>query len=196
VDLELVNIVKLPCGCANSAYHIGCLLIMLNSGQNKNFCPHCKAVYQIVDPIPLPNFVAENAIQNRKFTEIMLFHLFTNSLMNVFNISISIDNKKYNNSIQMRVLMPFYFLKIIFNYFFLSHSKNDLSRIETGLLYSYFYQTVLFGILIYAFAKNYNDNDNYNSVILLMNNILFVIIDLVFRIVMEYRIANRVAVDN
>jgi hypothetical protein len=39
MDLEMNLIVKLPCGCANSAYHMNCILQLLESGKNKNFCP-------------------------------------------------------------------------------------------------------------------------------------------------------------
>ena len=199
VDLELVNIVKLPCECANSAYHVGCILMMLNSGQNKNFCPHCKAVYQIFDilppqipvllPLNLPNLAAENASQTRKFTHIMLFHLLTNSVMNVVNISVLVSHPKYNIKIEMKALMPFYFLKLVLNYIFLSFSNNDLQRIESGLLCSYCFQTILFGLLIYTLTKMDND---YRSGLLILNNIMCVAMDIGFRIYMECVIANRV----
>jgi hypothetical protein len=47
IDLEINKIVKLPCECSNSVYHINCIIKLLQSGVNKNFCPHCKTKYQI-----------------------------------------------------------------------------------------------------------------------------------------------------
>jgi hypothetical protein len=207
VDLEIgkfEELVKLPCECANSAYHIGCILMMLNSGQNKNFCPHCKAVYQIFDPIPdpippilmplnLPNIAAENAIQTRKFIHIMLFHLLSNSVMNVVNISIFVSYPEYNINIEQKALMPFYFLKLALNYIFLSYSKNDLQRIESGLICSYAFQTMLFGLLIYTLTKMDND---YRSGLLILNNIMCVAMDIGFRIYMERGLMNRVDAEN
>ena len=47
INIEALKIVKLPCGCSNSVYHIVCILKLLDSGKNKNFCPHCKTNYEI-----------------------------------------------------------------------------------------------------------------------------------------------------
>lgn len=206
VDLEIgkfEELVKLPCECANSAYHIGCILMMLNSGQNKNFCPHCKAVYQIFDQMPppnpvllplnLPNLAAETAIQTRKFIHIMLFHLLTNSVMNVVNICVLVSHPEYNINIEMKAIMPFYFLKLVLNYIFLSFSNNDLQRIESGLLCSYCFQTILFGLLIHTLTKMDND---YRSGLLILNNIMCVAMDIGFRIYMECVLVNRVGAEN
>ena len=50
-DLESNKFVQLPCKCSNSVYHIDCIIQLLHSGDNKNFCPHCKTNYEI----PLQN---------------------------------------------------------------------------------------------------------------------------------------------
>ena len=55
-DLESNKFVQLPCKCSNSVYHIDCILKLINSGANKNFCPHCKTIYEIplqVEQIPV-----------------------------------------------------------------------------------------------------------------------------------------------
>ena len=60
IDLEAGKIVKLPCGCANSVYHISCIVRLLGSGENKNFCPHCRGKYDIT----LQQLVPVNNINN------------------------------------------------------------------------------------------------------------------------------------
>ena len=61
VDLEMNKLVALPCNCANSTYHTTCIIQLLKSGENKNFCPHCKYVYQmhsaVLTPIAIVPFV-------------------------------------------------------------------------------------------------------------------------------------------
>ena len=183
--VKIEDLVKLPCGCANSAYHIGCVLLLLNSGQNKNFCPHCKTFYQVNPPPITRRAEIENAlIQTRKFAHILMFHLLSNSIMNCINIIALMNHSEYNIKIELKALMPFYLCKLVFNYGILSYSKNNLDKIETGLFCSYSFQTILFGLLIYALSKVKN---NYCSGILISNNILCVVVDIGFRIYMERR---------
>ena len=49
IDIEEQKLIKLPCNCSNSIYHISCITTFLNSGTNKNFCPHCKNIYNIAE---------------------------------------------------------------------------------------------------------------------------------------------------
>lgn len=186
MDQEMNQIVKLPCGCANSAYHIPCIVKLLESGNNKNFCPHCKAEYiffpvvpgQVVPlPVPFP------------MTHIMLVHLLSNTLMNIINICLSRSYPEYNLHAEFQVLMLFYFLKLFLNFCILAYAKTDIEKIETTLVYSYVYQTVLFGFLIYILAKIKNDSF---LTALWVNNLLFGIIDFAFRIVLECKMRNRV----
>ena len=80
-DLEANKHVMLPCKCANSVYHIGYILLLLNSGQNKNFCPHCKANYEIPVPLPnqqliiIPNQQQAEILQMTNFTHILVAHI-------------------------------------------------------------------------------------------------------------------------
>ena len=108
-DLESNQILKLPCGCTNSAYHIDCIVKLLQSGENKNFCPHCKTKYEFPLKIQqmkvsrnqivpyteittnhLPNQAQINQqIHNQKIsnlTNIIIIHGLSNSVMNVINI--------------------------------------------------------------------------------------------------------------
>ncbi len=105
-DLESTEIVKLPCKCANSVYHIVCIVQLLHSGENKNFCPHCKTKYemplqtqiQVSRHQVLPYIVISTEIsrtwqlqdlQITKITYILIIHILFNSIMNVINIVVA-----------------------------------------------------------------------------------------------------------
>ena len=196
-DLESNQHVMLPCKCANSVYHVGCILLLLNSGQNKNFCPHCKGNYEISVPIPnqqLVNFTQIQQQQNLQvtnFTHVLVVHIISNSIMNITNIVVARNAFKTNVVEALQVLILFYFCKLFFNYCILMYSKSNIDRIEDCLVYSYTYQMVLFGFLIYALSKMKTD---YNFVILILNNVFLGFGDLAFRIIIEYRIQNTVVV--
>ena len=241
VDIEMNQIVMLPCRCANSAYHILCIMQLLRSGQNKNFCPHCKTKYNLflrvppfyldypgpqvypqvypgpqvypqvypgpqvyeqlgtvqqVGPHPFiqNNYSVqlEQAYQSRNFSYILMVHLLSNSLMNLINIALSKCYPKYDNNPLFQVFVLFYFLKIIINFCILLYAKNDVQKIETGLAFSYLYQSIVFGWITYAvFTKIKNHSF---STILLLNNLLLGFADLGFRFIIEYRMRNRVII--
>jgi hypothetical protein len=196
-DLEANQHVMLPCKCANSTYHIGCIVLLLNSGQNKNFCPHCKAKYEI----SLPNYQLVNLTQMQQraqqlqnlqvtnFTHILVAHIISNSIMNVTNIVAARTAVETNGEDVLQVLILFYFCKLFFNYVILMYAKSHIDRIEECLIYSYTYQTVTFGILFYTLTKIKNDS---NFIILIVNNVLLSFGDLAFRIIIEYRMTNTV----
>ena len=54
IDVESQKIVGFPCKCANSVYHTDCVVTFLYSGQDKNFCPHCKIKYNLIQPSSPP----------------------------------------------------------------------------------------------------------------------------------------------
>jgi hypothetical protein len=196
-DLEANQHVMLPCKCANSTYHIGCIVLLLNSGQNKNFCPHCKANYEI--PVPLPNqqlIIRPNQqqqnLQVTNFTHILVVHIISNSIMNVTNIVAARTAVETNVDEALQLLILFYFGKLFFNYCILMYAKSHIDRIEDCLVYSYTYQMVTFGFLIYALTKMKNDS---NFIILIVNNVLLSFGDLAFRIIMEYRSQNTIVAE-
>jgi hypothetical protein len=203
-DLESNKFVQLPCKCSNSAYHIDCIIKLLNSGVNKNFCPHCKSIYEI-PPIPVAmnqvvpyNVINTQTIQDdrrilqiKKFTHILVCHIISNSIMNIINIVVSRDWVKVSSLPELQVLILFYFCKLFFNYVILMYSKNNIIKIEDCLIYSYVFQIILFCFFIYALTKIKND---INSTVLIVNNVLLNIGDLTFRIIIEYKIRNTVNV--
>jgi hypothetical protein len=220
IDIETNKIVKLPCQCKYSVYHIICIIKLLHSGENKNFCPHCKTIYicpiKSINPINLvlplnqvhpihtnPLHYYEYMVMNRdieqineiyisqliSFSQIMLFHVVINTLMNIINISVSSYHLEYYQNPTFQVLALFYFCKIVFNIFFVIYSKNNIDKIETCLIYSYTYQIVILGLLIYLLVKI---KYNYNCTMLIINNILFSFIDLIFRLIVEYKLNNRI----
>ena len=203
-DLESNKFVQLPCKCSNSTYHIDCIIKLLHSGENKNFCPHCKSIYEI-PPIPVAmnqivpyNVVNTQTIQDErrilqinKFTHILVCHIISNSIMNIINIVVSRDWVKVSSLPELQVLILFYFCKLFFNYVILMYSKNNIIKIEDCLIYSYVFQIILFCFFIYALTKIKND---INSTVLIVNNVLLNIGDLSFRIIIEYKIRNTVNV--
>ena len=194
-DLELNQYVMLPCKCANSVYHIGCILLLLNSGQNKNFCPHCKANYNILMQNQiLPNLTQMQEIDNLQvtnFTHILVIHILSNSIMNIINIVVSRTSVETNVDEALQILIMFYFCKLFFNYCILMYSRNNIEKISDCLVCSYTYQMVLFGLLIYSLTKMKND---INFIVLIVNNVLLGFGDLTFRIIIEYRMTNVVSV--
>lgn len=52
ICLDFLNIkekqIQLPCHCSSSLYHHECIVCMINSGPDKNFCPHCLTKYYYV----------------------------------------------------------------------------------------------------------------------------------------------------
>ena len=191
-DLESNQYVMLPCKCANSVYHIGCILLLLNSGQNKNFCPHCKANYEILVPNQHQVARQQQNLQVTNFTHILVVHILSNSIMNIANIVVARNAFKTNVVEALQLLLLLYFAKLFLNYCILMYSKSHIDKIEDSLVFSYFYQTVTFGILIYALSKMKNDS---NFIILIANNVFLSFGDLAFRIIIEYRSQNTVAAE-
>lgn len=199
VDLEMNQLVALPCNCANSTYHITCITQLLKSGENKNFCPHCKSVYQM--PPALPNQVVpiehlipvvNDGFIIRKLTCALLFHFLTNSMMNIINICVT--TSFFNKRIQppeLQAIVLFCFFKLFLNYIFVFYSKQDIEKMKNALLCSYSFQTVLFGGIIYSLIKIKNDN---LTVVLIINNVLFGVGDSIFRILGGYYIPDRIHV--
>lgn len=193
VDLELNEIVKMPCNCSNSAYHMVCIEKFLKSGNHNNFCPHCKTKYviPIQEPIqvPIENYIIINRANDTyrliKISEIMLFHIVSNSIMNIINLLII--RKATNIEEAIQILALFYLCKIFLNFCIFLFSKNNSEKIEDLLIFSYTYQVILIGFLIYLLTKI---NNNYNTILLIIfliiNNIFFSIIDILFRIIKQY----------
>jgi hypothetical protein len=209
MDLEMNHIVKLPCGCANSAYHMKCILQLLESGKKKNFCPHCKTKYTILvkkivplrKVVPLVPFVPFVPLRNTYFesldrynqmeifTRIMIFHVVNNSIMNLICVCVSINHPSYNTLNELPLLLIFSICKLFINYGNLVYSKNNIEKIESVLLFNYLYQMALFGLTISVFTKV---NPNNCSMALLLNHLIFAGIDVGFRLITEYKFQNRV----
>jgi len=210
-DLESNKIVKLPCSCNNSAYHIDCIVKLLQSGENKNFCPHCKTKYEM----PLKMKVSRNQIvpyteininhlpnqaqiiqqihnqQISNLTNIIIIHGLSNSIMNVINVIATRVCVDYDSSPELQVLMLIYFFKLFFNYFIFVYSKNSIQKIEDCLIYSYAFQVVLFGFFIYLLSKIKNDS---KTTVIIVNNVLFSFGDFLYRKSIENKMINTVNV--
>ena len=197
MDLEMNQNVKLPCGCANSAYHILCIAQLLQSGEHKNFCPHCKRKYTLVSVqqvVSVQHVVPESAVyqmniwlrleQAQQFARIMLIHMLSNTTMNIINLGLIRGYPQYNTQTLFQVVFMFYFFKIFINFGGYIYSKNNAYRIEIGLILCYGYQAIGFGWLAFAISKM---KMNYVSIILLLNNLLLGLADFMFRVFVEYK---------
>jgi hypothetical protein len=67
------------------------------------------------------------------------------------------------------------------------YSKSHIEKIEDCLVFSYFYQIILFGLLIYSLTKMKTD---INFIVLIVNNVLLGFGDLTFRIIIECKMTN------
>jgi hypothetical protein len=206
-DLESNTFVQLPCKCSSPVYHTDCIVKLLNSGDNKNFCPHCKTNYENpvkikvaanqvasnqVVPYNVPNIQLEPEInyeQVKNFTGILILHTLSNSFMNVINVVITRSSPGYDISVELQVLMVFYFFKIFFNYVIFVYSKNNIEKIEDSLLCSYTFQIVLLGLSVYALTKLNNDN---RLITLIVINTIFSFGDFIYRKILENRTINTV----
>jgi hypothetical protein len=198
VDLEMNQIVMLPCKCANSAYHIPCIIKLLQSGENKNFCPHCKKKYQITFEhvnTAQNNYllrIEENRINDLRmsnYVKIVVFHLVSNSIMNLVGISLTMGYSEYNSYSELNMLLIFYFFKLFLNCGLSIYSSRNIDKIENALVCSYFYNAVSFVFLIYFSSKNKN---KYFFIFFILNYVLFGGLDLAFRYIIEYKARNRV----
>jgi hypothetical protein len=197
-DLEsqqLVQLVQLPCECANSVYHITCIIDFLKSGQNKNFCPHCKNNYTITPTTVLiatvleqEEIIVEDRNHIRLYVSILYVHILSNSLMNIINISESREEYPQEDAnIVLKMLIIFYFCKLLVNTFIMLKVKKDPESIVSYLSLSYTIQTLLLILFICLLSSVKKD---YNSIVLLINNLFFYFGDLTFRIGMECKVMN------
>ena len=195
-ELESQQLVQLPCECANSVYHITCIINFLKSWQNKNFCPHCKKNYIItpttvvIAPVLEPQeIIVEDRNRTRLYVTILYIHILSNSLMNIINISESREEYPQEDAnIVSKMLIIFYFCKLLVNMFIIFKIKKDPESIVSYLSLSYTIQTLLLILFICLLSSVKKD---YNSIVLLINNIFFYFGDLAFRLGMECKVMNR-----
>jgi hypothetical protein len=109
--------------------------------------------------------------------------------MNIINIVAARSSDETYHDEALQVLILFYFCKLFFNYCILMYSKSRIDRTEECLVFSYVFQTVLFGLLIYSLTRM-KSNDSF--IILITNNSVLGFGDLIFRIFIEYRMKNAV----
>ena len=190
-SLESQKIVSLPCKCSNSVYHVACISQLLLSGENKNFCPHCRQKYEVALTQTQPQPVVQGAeqqaeqqpdadMESRKFTYIYVVHILTNSFMNVVNIGMSNDYENAETDIISKILLISYFCKIIINVCILVHTKSDLEKIKKNLIMSYTIQTFMFILLICLLATT--EKITATDWLLFGNNVLFCSLDIAVRI--------------
>ena len=100
----------------------------------------------------------------------------------------SITHPKDANIIS-KTLLICYFCKMLFNCCITFYSKQEPEKNESNLWLSYIIQTTLFVLLVTMIAKIEND---FNSAMLMANNVFFCFGDLAFRITVDCKNGNRV----
>lgn len=203
IDLEEAKIVKLPCGCANSVYHIHCIVRLLGSGENKNFCPHCRGKYEITLRQEVPviattineaNIIVPHANpRTQLLSYVMLVHILSNSVMNIINIGMSSDYPNNDGvNIVSKMLLVSFLCKILINAGIIINLKSNIDRLEHHLCLSYTVQSFIFVMLVCLICMIEND---FTSVMMLVNNIFFGLTDIGFRVALEYKNVNRVNIE-
>jgi glutaredoxin len=182
IDVEEQNLIKLPCNCSNSIYHISCITTFINSGNNKNFCPHCKNIYNIVEQTDVEQTDVEQtdvaAEQNNKKNGIIfVFHIFSNTIMNIINLATITDK-----NITEKVFIILTFCKVVVNFGFIIFINKNTIQTKSCVNYSYILQLFLLIMLLIIVS---NRKDDFDSIILLVNNFFFFFGDLFFRIRIE-----------
>ena len=195
-DIESQQLVQLPCECANSVYHINCITQLLKSGQNKNFCPHCKMKYPImsstiVAPVAILAPIVNDNGRIRMFVTILYVHILSNSIMNVVNISESREYPQEDDNILSKLLLISYFCKLLINAYIICKVKADAEKIESYLSLSYTIQTLLIILFICLMSSVKKD---YTSIVLIINNAFFYLGDIAFRIALECKTMNIVQI--
>jgi hypothetical protein len=180
----------------------------LISGENKNFCPHCKAIYlfpkrrilnleyevptnQETVVVAPPTIAEQENLARLKRIDITAFiHIVTNSLMNIINISMIRDIRDSDIGNLSKGLLITYFCKLMMNVCIVIFIRIDPPEYtKSYLCMSYVCQTMIFISLIYLLSIIHFD---YICKITLVSNILFYFGDFGFRISLEYRARNRI----
>ena len=195
-DLESQQLVQLPCKCANSVYHTTCITLLLKSGQNKNFCPHCKINYTIMSSTIVLEHIALAPVVNdngriRMLVTILYVHILSNSIMNVINIAESREYPQEDANIVSKLLLICYFCKLLVNICIVCKIRANIEKIESYLSLSYTIQTLLFILFICLMSSVKKD---YNSIALIINNSFFYFGDFAFRIALECKMMNIVQI--
>ncbi len=85
-----------------------------------------------------------------------------------------------------------YFFKLLVNAWIIFKVKANTEKIESYLSLSYTIQTLLFILLICLLSSVKKD---FNSIILIINNVFFYFGDLTFRIALDCRNLNRIDIN-
>ena len=151
LNQENKEIVKIPCGCANSTYHIECITKLILSGENKNFCPHCKTKYEILSKemkIKKQKFIEMyKDFENKSHVWIMLYHVVISSIIDITS-GIVLSNEK-----KLKILSYVYFIKLLINISIGIYSHYKPKQVYRIIRYSEYCQIILFIGLVCNYDK-------------------------------------------
>lgn len=157
-DDNSIETISLPCACANSVYHKNCLVRMVLSGPNKNFCPYCTTKYNIKinygteseseDAEQVRQLIIQRELKEiaEYYFRILVFNLLINSIINIICIKYFIIDLKDNKSTYILTWM--YFIKLLFNFYIGSNSNESNNKIYYLILFNNIVQYILVGFVI------------------------------------------------
>ncbi len=208
------NIICLPCSCTGSIYHRDCIIKMLISGHNKNFCPHCKQIYflKFNESVYMGNTILPIAIEN----QININQ--TNNNINQTNNNINQTNNLVRNEViklnykaiifhlitnsisniiclkyfiedldynnKYRPLIWAYFIKLLFNLYLAAFNYNNNNKVSNVILINNLFQLFLILVLIFEFSKM----NKQVYVVLVITQFVFIFSDFIIKLVYEYKI--------
>ncbi len=202
-DDNEIKTISLPCACSNSIYHKNCLVRMVLSAPNKNFCPHCRKKYEIkIDYMTQAESREAEQVRQQIINEerkqigkyyfiILCSHLLINSVLNIICIKYFIVDLKDNSS--TKTLTWFYFGKLLFNFYIASNSKESNGRINFLIIFNSIVQ-----YLLICFVVLLQEEIPYKIfLILLCVQILISFVDFAIRLYYRLKIkviTNRIAI--
>ena len=108
--------------------------------------------------------------ENKSHLWIMLYHIIMSSIIDITSEIVLLDEKK------LEILSWIYFTKLIINFSIGLYSHYNPTQVYQLIKYSEYSQCILFIVLI----CNYNKILKYNFVILVVCNIFFSFVDIIF----------------
>lgn len=155
-------IVRLPCKCASSFFHLACIHKMLESGEDKNFCPCCRTKYFFLVPRSQRNELdivnnetyEVNRVQQRSFKCNFILHILLNTFVNIFFGSYVASGEGNKKNIWFFISLV---IKIFFNLFLAANAyENERFPHNFAILFNHVLQigVVCIYLLLHGWTIN------------------------------------------
>jgi len=85
----------------------------------------------------------QNNIARTELLFTYLFHIITNTFLNIFNIAISTKYKNKTTKIISKWLLILFYIKLLLNFYIIIKVNYDKTKIQKYLYYSYLFQILI-----------------------------------------------------